>query len=112
MRFVRACHVNDVPVGEGRTALVAGVRVAIFHTDGGWYALQADCPHLGGPLADGLLADASVTCPLHQRRFALADGEPIGHDCAAAHTYSAEQRGDEVFIAVCARISSPAAAAA
>lgn len=111
-RYVRACHVEDVPVGEGRTALVGGMRVAIFHTAGGWHCMDADCPHLRGPLADGLLADASVTCPLHQRRFDLSTGEPIGHDCPAAVTYPVELRGDEVYVAVRTRATRPAAAVA
>lgn len=111
-RYVRACHVDDVPPGEGRTALIGGERVAIFHTAHGWRALQAECPHRGGPLADSLLADASATCPLHQRRFDLASGQPIGHDCPAARVFPVEVREDEVFIGMRTHVAQPAAAAA
>lgn len=71
---VRACSVDDVPLGEGRALTVAGRRIAIFRTASGWYALDDTCPHRGGPLSDGILADCSVTCPLHERRFDLATG--------------------------------------
>ena len=102
-RFVRACHVDDVPLGEGRTALVGGLRVALFNTEAGWRCLDAACSHRGGPLADGLLADASVTCPLHQRRFDLATGEPIGHECPAVAAHPVELRNDELYVCVDAR---------
>jgi nitrite reductase (NADH) small subunit len=94
----RACAVDDVPLGEGRTVAFAAHRIAVFNTVLGWRATDADCPHAAGPLADGILADASVTCPLHQRRFALATGEPIGHDCAALTAHRVELRGPDVFV--------------
>jgi hypothetical protein len=53
--MIRACHVEDVPPGEGRALTVAGRRIALFRAESGWYALDQVCPHAGGPLADGLL---------------------------------------------------------
>lgn len=75
---VRVCDVGDVPLGEGRAVTVAGRRLAIFHAESGWYALDDACPHRGGPLSDGLLAESCVTCPLHERRFDLTTGEALG----------------------------------
>jgi nitrite reductase (NADH) small subunit len=95
-----ACHVDDIPAGEGRTVRVDGRRVAIFRTATGWYAIDHACPHAGGPLADGIAADCSVICPLHERRFALDTGEPIGHDGPAVAAHHVEVRGDAVYVAV------------
>jgi nitrite reductase (NADH) small subunit len=95
-----ACTVGDVPLGEGRQADIDGVRVAIFHTAGGWYAVQASCPHRGGPLADGLVGERSVICPLHAFRFDLTDGAPLGHGCPALQTFPVEVRGEEVYVSV------------
>jgi nitrite reductase [NAD(P)H] small subunit len=82
----RVCSVDDVPVGEGRAVTVHGRRVAIFHADDGWFALDAACPHLGGPLADGIVGARTVICPLHERRFDLASGADLGGGpCARAH---------------------------
>jgi nitrite reductase (NADH) small subunit len=78
---VRVCAVDDVPLGEGRAVTVGGRRIALFRTRNGWYALDAACPHKGGPLADGIVADRSVICPLHERRFDLADGAPLSGGC-------------------------------
>jgi nitrite reductase/ring-hydroxylating ferredoxin subunit/uncharacterized membrane protein len=37
-------------------------------------ALAHSCSHLGGPLSEGTLKEASVVCPWHGSEFALADG--------------------------------------
>ncbi len=77
--------ITQIPKGEGRTFLLDGMRVAVFRTrDDAVYATQAECPHLGGPLADGMVDAATVVCPLHERTFSLATGEGIGTDCALA----------------------------
>ncbi|HEU4702305.1 MAG TPA: Rieske 2Fe-2S domain-containing protein [Conexibacter sp.] len=79
-------RVGDVPLLEGRSVTVAGRRVAVFRTDEGHHAIDATCPHRGGPLADGLVADACVTCPLHGWRFDLRSGAALGsHPGVAVH---------------------------
>jgi nitrite reductase (NADH) small subunit len=102
----RACHASDVPFGEGRAITLDGHRIALFHSAGGWFALDAACPHLGGPLADGLLADRRVICPLHERAFDLATGAATGGgEGVCAH--AVRLIGDEVWI----QLSSSRAAA-
>ena len=42
------------------------------------------CPHRGGPLADGLVGDGTLVCPLHEWRFDLATGTAINGQCSIA----------------------------
>lgn len=105
-----ACHVDDIPLGEGRTVRIGDRRVALFRTAAGWYAIDHACPHAGGPLADGIAADCSVICPLHERRFALDTGEPIGHDGPGVAAHRVEVRGARVHIALDLPAAAPAAA--
>ncbi len=71
-----------IPMGEGRRFEVRGHTVAVFHTRAGQvFATQADCPHQGGPLADGLVGGSTLICPLHERAFDLATGAGIGQPC-------------------------------
>jgi nitrite reductase (NADH) small subunit len=95
---IRLCSTEDVPPGEGRSVSVGGSRLALFRLPTGWFAVQGVCPHKGGPIADGIAADRSVICPLHERRFDLDSGEPLGHDCEALRTYSVAERDGEVFL--------------
>jgi nitrite reductase [NAD(P)H] small subunit len=86
---------DDIPLGEGRTCVVGGLEIAVFRTrEGEVHAVQARCPHRGGPLADGLVGGGSVVCPLHARRFDLRTGEPIGDRCRALATYQVEVTAD------------------
>lgn len=95
--MIPVCRVTDVPLGEGRALSVDGRRVALFHTDGGWYALDAACPHRGGPLADGIVADSCVICPLHDRRFELASGAALSGGPRVG-AYRVELSGDSVLL--------------
>jgi nitrite reductase (NADH) small subunit len=65
---------EDIPMLEGRSVTVAGRRIAVFRTPDGFRAIDGRCPHAGGPLADGIVADRCVTCPLHGLRFDLETG--------------------------------------
>jgi nitrite reductase (NADH) small subunit len=79
---------DRIPPGEGRTFELRGKRVAVFRTRAGEvFATQASCPHRQGPLADGLLGERCVVCPLHGFKFDLATGAPIGHACGQVATY-------------------------
>ncbi len=51
------------------------------------FALENRCPHRGGPLAEGIVHGASVTCPLHNWVFDLATGKATGADEGAVRTY-------------------------
>ena len=95
--FVRIGAAADVPLFEGRTVRVGGHRVAVFRTADGFHALAAACPHSGGPLADGLVADSCVTCPLHGWSFDLRDGAATGdHPGVRAHEIA--ERGGELWL--------------
>jgi nitrite reductase (NADH) small subunit len=97
---IRACGVEDVPLQEGRQITVHGRSIALFRAPSGWFALDGTCTHQGGPLADGILSEESVACPLHDRRFELSTGQPIGHECGAVASYPVEIRDGTVFLGI------------
>lgn len=73
---------DAIPAGEGRTFSAYGERIAIFRTRANRvFAVQAECPHRGGPLADGLMGGTTVICPLHSWKFDLSTGEAVAGDC-------------------------------
>jgi len=97
---IHACAVEDVPPQEGRVITVHGRPIALFRASSGWFALDNTCTHQGGPLANGILSEDSVACPLHERRFELSSGQPIEHDCGAVASYPVEVRDGAVFLGV------------
>jgi len=73
---------TNVPLGEGRVFPVDGQSVAVFRTRAGQvYAVQAECPHRGGPLADGLVGGSTLICPLHGWKFDLTTGKALFGEC-------------------------------
>jgi nitrite reductase (NADH) small subunit len=82
MTEIRLGPVAAIPLGEGRTYAVNGENIAVFRTRGGAvYAVQAACPHKGGPLADGLVGGTTLICPLHGWKFDLSTGQALFGDC-------------------------------
>lgn len=100
--LVRIGRADDIPYLEGRSVAVDGRRVAVFHTEHGFRALDNACPHLGGPLADGLLSDRCVTCPLHGRRIDLDSGEVLNDEGSVAVHEVVERDGD-LYLRLAAR---------
>jgi nitrite reductase/ring-hydroxylating ferredoxin subunit/uncharacterized membrane protein len=72
--FQPALHETELHEGEMKRVTIADVPVLLARYEGEIFALNEVCAHLGGPLAEGTLADCSVTCPWHGSRFRLTDG--------------------------------------
>ncbi len=94
----RAGNIASIPADEGRMLRVGGHLVAVFHLRGGGVrATQPWCPHRRGPLADGLVGDGSVVCPLHNRTFDLDTGE-AAHGERGVATYPARVEPDGTIV--------------
>ncbi|MBI3249512.1 MAG: nitrite reductase small subunit NirD [Deltaproteobacteria bacterium] len=82
-RSVDLGTVDSVPLGEGRAYTVNNLGIAVFRQrDGQLFATESTCPHRNGPLADGLVGDGKVICPLHAQKFDLTTGHCAGEDMA------------------------------
>ncbi|WP_432492964.1 Rieske (2Fe-2S) protein [Kineococcus auxinigenes] len=95
---VRVAHVDEIPPGEGRAYVVGDEQVAVFRRRSGKVsAVQAACPHAGGPLADGQIDERVVVCPLHQNTFDLDTGESTtGQPALRVHPCRVEGDGSVV----------------
>jgi nitrite reductase (NADH) small subunit/3-phenylpropionate/trans-cinnamate dioxygenase ferredoxin subunit len=72
--FQTVCRVEELVEGEGKTVEVGGKLIAVFRTEGGYYAIDDVCPHMGASLSGGWVEGGVVTCPWHAWRFRLTDG--------------------------------------
>jgi nitrite reductase (NADH) small subunit len=74
-------------------------KIAVFRTmDDQVYAMENRCPHKNGPLSEGIVHGASVTCPLHNWVFDLATGKAQGADEGQVQTYPIQVRDRTIFI--------------
>ena len=109
--WVHVGLLDDLPIMEGRRTTIDGRRVAVFRLLGGLAAIDATCPHKGGPLQDGLVADGCVTCPLHDQRIDLTTGMMLASDkSVAVHEVQELDGAVWVRLAEARAAASPAAA--
>jgi nitrite reductase (NADH) small subunit len=88
---VEVGHVDEIPVGEGRTFAVGDDQIAVFRLrDGSLRAVDAVCPHKGGPLADGLADDRVIVCPLHGHTFDMCTGSEVSGAAMSVRSYPVE----------------------
>ena len=86
-RWIDVGAAVDIPRRGARRVATPFGDIAVFRTgDGAIYALRDRCPHKLGPLSQGLVHGASVTCPLHGWVIDLATGEPTGADAGKGCT--------------------------
>ena len=63
------------------------------------FAIEDRCPHKGGPLSQGIVHGAQVTCPLHNWVFSLETGEAQGADEGQVRTVPLDVVDGRIFMA-------------
>ncbi|CAO3623322.1 unnamed protein product [Cunninghamella echinulata] len=93
------------PPEDGKVVLIGDVQIAVFHTQGKWYATQNMCPHKRAlVLSSGLLStdDDSkpyVSCPMHKKNFNLETGKVLGdQEPYQLATFEIKIEDDQVYL--------------
>ncbi len=90
---------TDIPVRGARVVKTAAGCIAVFRTaENVAHALEDRCPHKGGPLSQGIVHGASVTCPLHNWVISLTTGEAQGADQGAVKIIPLRIEGGRILI--------------
>ncbi|MFQ6548655.1 nitrite reductase small subunit NirD [Aestuariibius sp. 2305UL40-4] len=99
MTWIDIGAIDDIPLRGARKVKTRDGCVAVFRTDEATvYATSNTCPHKGGPLAEGIVHGAKVTCPLHNWIFDLETGEAQGADEGRIRTYPAKVEDGRILI--------------
>jgi nitrite reductase/ring-hydroxylating ferredoxin subunit len=89
-------HAKKIDVGD---PLAGGKQIVLCRVDGELHALDALCPHEGGRLMDGPLANGrEAVCPLHNYHFDPKTGNVLRGSCANAKTYRVRERDSDCAI--------------
>lgn len=97
-KFVKVGRVGDLADGQAKVVQVDGQRIALFYVGGRYYALEAACPHEGGPLADGIIEGLRIICPWHGYDFHLKTGACGLDPDLRALTYPVKVQDDDLLI--------------
>jgi len=99
--YVTVARASDVAPGQAIWVEVKGRQIALFNLDGTYYAIDNECSHLGGPLAEGRIQGAVVTCPWHGSRFDVRTGQVVGPPAREpVRAYRVQVEGQEVKVAL------------
>jgi len=96
--WYRVADRGEVRDGSIKSAVAAGKPIVLVCVGGRYGALDARCPHAGGPLADGMLENGLLVCPWHGREYDPFDGRCEGYTPVAAH--KVEVRSDGIYVAI------------
>ena len=96
--FVRVANASEVPAGGAKAFRSGRHEVAIFNVGGEFYALANTCPHQGGPIADGFLEGALITCPWHAWCFDVRTGKMTLGEFARIDRFAVRREGDEIYV--------------
>ena len=99
--FVRVADVDEVPPGGMRCVEVDGRDVALVNLEGTFYALDNNCPHNGGPLAQGRLdaAEGRVVCPWHCWVWDVRSGRAVAPPISySTPTYAVRVEGRDILV--------------
>lgn len=91
---------ETIPLREGRCVRYRDREIALFNLGGEYRALNNQCPHKAGPLADGILAGDAVFCPLHNWKINLDTGRTLNGGTGQTKTYPIKQIGNEIYVAL------------
>lgn len=99
MNWIRIASASDLQDDEVLGLTVGGARIALYRSQGEFYATDNRCTHAEALMSEGYLEDGCIECPLHQARFDIRTGAAM---CAPAteplRTYPVKREGDEIFV--------------
>lgn len=99
--WVEIGSVAGIPRRGARRVKNGATTIAVFRTDDDrLFALEDKCPHLDGPLSQGIVHDDCVTCPLHNWVISLETGQAQGADDGAARVFPVRLDGETVYLSL------------
>lgn len=98
--WVLVATTDQIPKNEGRAFPVGDRMIAVFESQGDYFALDDFCPHQGASLSAGWIHDGCVACPWHAWRFALADGTWMDNPKVKTDHFAVQLRDSEIYVAI------------
>ena len=98
--FEVVLHIDALKEDEVTQIIIAGTAIAIARSKDGFFAIENNCPHAGGPMSEGFLEGNQISCPYHGWAFDLRDGSCTTNPQSCLQTYEVQT----IDTAVCVKI--------
>lgn len=99
-QFVRVASLEEIPEGGGTAVEAGGREIALFRVEGEIYAIDNVCPHLQGPLVEGILEGRIVSCPWHAWTFDVGTGRCTFSEDVRVERFEVRIRGTDVEVSL------------
>ena len=97
--FVKVCAAKDIPADSGKSFQVGSYRLAVYKSEGKYYASADTCSHEEESLAEGWLEGDRIECPRHGARFCLRTGAALTLPATEPiEVFDVEIREDDLFV--------------
>ncbi len=97
MKFI--AYLSDLPEGKITPVhLEKGEMIILIKRGQAVYALDAICPHMGGPLEEGSIEGGCITCPWHGWQFDIGTGESITSPGEDLKKYPLKIEGNKIYL--------------
>jgi len=96
--FIKAAKKSDLGEGQGMVVNLEDNAIALFNVGGNFHAIDNTCKHAEGPLGEGELDQAQVTCPLHGWQYDVTTGACLNNPSVSQKKYNVKVEGDDILI--------------
>ena len=99
--WIEVGAVEDIPVLGARVVKNGDSDIAVFrNSNDEVFAVNDSCPHKQGKLSQGIVHGKSVTCPLHNWKIDLTNGEALGPDEGCTGHYATKTENGNIFVEI------------
>ena len=98
--FIKAAKKSDLGEGQGMVVNLEDNAIALFNVGGNFHAIDNTCNHAEGPLGEGELDQAQVTCPLHGWQYDVTTGACLTDSSVSQKKYNVKVEGDDILIEI------------
>ena len=97
--FVKIGSAADLPKEGGVREFIApnGRPLCVARVKGEVTAMDNECPHNGGPLAEGMIEEGRVICPWHGWAFDRHSGKADHNPSAVVEVFEVKIEGADVL---------------
>lgn len=100
MKKIRISSASELRPGQSKVVETDAGAVALFNVNGNFFATANACLHRGGPLGEGELSDATVTCPWHGWQYDVTTGENLTNPAKPLRAFKTVIENGEVFVEI------------
>jgi 3-phenylpropionate/trans-cinnamate dioxygenase ferredoxin component len=100
-QFIKICETKDVAKGTGKSFRVGSLFLAVYNSEGKFFATCDICSHEHELLSEGWLDGHTVECPRHGSIFDLVTGEAKTLPATEPiEVFQVEIRGDDLMVGI------------